>query len=209
MHIHGAALHGNVGAPHHLQNGLAGHDKVGVLQQQPKQAVFFVGQVNAGPVHRHAVAGIVQQDLMERIHLTVSFGLRAAERRPHPAQKFHDAEGLADVIVGSAVQAPHGVQLAGFGRDHDDGKPPKGRGVAQLLQDGKAVFAGKHHVQDHKLGFRRPHGLPERLRRGKALHGVAVRLQGILLQLADGVVIFYDIDHCSFSSVAASFSGKR
>ena len=80
MHIHGAAFNRNIGAPYHLQNGLAGHDKVRVFQQQAQQTVFLVSQVNMGAVHSHAVAGVVQQDLMEGINILHFLGGRAARR---------------------------------------------------------------------------------------------------------------------------------
>ena len=87
MHIHGAALHRDVGAPHHLQNGLAGHNQVGVFQQQAEQAVFLVGQVDVGVVHRHDVAGVVQQDLMEGVDIRLFLRSRAAQRQPAPGSK--------------------------------------------------------------------------------------------------------------------------
>ena len=149
MHVHGAALHRNVRTPDHLQDGLTGHDQVGVLQQKPQQAVLLVGQVYIDAADRHAVAGVVQQDLMEAVDAGMSLGLRAAEGCPHPAQELHDAKRLGDIIVRTAIQPAHGVQLTGFGRDHDDGQPPQGGGVAQLFQDGKAIFARQHHIQDH------------------------------------------------------------
>ena len=137
---------------------------------------------------------------MEAEHIGPFLRSRPAQRSTHPAEELHDAERLGNVVVGTAVQPAHGVQLAGFGRDHDDGQPVQGRGVAQLFQDGEPILAGQHHVQDHKLRGFGAHGLPERFRTGKAGHFITVGLQGILLQLTDGVIIFYDIDHLSNSS---------
>ena len=176
MHIHGPALHRDVSAPHHLQNGLAGDDKVGVFQQQTEQAVFFVGQLHRCAADGDAVAGIVQQDLPETVDVGPCLGLCPAEGRPHPAQKLHDAERFGDVVVCAAVEAAHGVQLAGLGRYHDDGQTPQGRGGAELFQDGEAVLTGEHHVQDDQFRRRGVDGLPERLR-GLEAHGfVAVGL---------------------------------
>ena len=166
-----------------------------------------------GPVHSHAVAGVVQQDLMEGVNVGLFLRSRAAQRSPHPAQKLHDAEGLGDVIIGAAVQPAHGVQLAGFCSDHNDWQPTQGRGVAQLFQDGKAILTGEHHVKDHQLRFGGVHSLPEAFGRFKALHLVSAGLERVLLQLPDRCIILYDIDHLlgsSFSlATAGSPSGKR
>ena len=102
---------------------------------------------------------------------------------------------------------------------HDDGQDitiPTYRGTLskeQLFQDGKAILTGKHDVQDDQLRHGNIHGLPEALGRFKALHVVSAGLKCILLQLPDGGVIFYNIDHAlgsSFSlATAGSPSGKR
>ena len=85
-------------------------------------------------------------------------------------------KGFGDVVVCTAVEAAHGVQLAGLGRYHDDGQTPQGRGGAELFQDGEAVLTGEHHVQDDQFRRRGVDGLPERLR-GLEAHGlVAVGL---------------------------------
>ena len=94
MHIHGTALHRNVGAPHHLQNGLACHHQIGVLQQQTQQAVLLVGQLHRRSAHSHVVTGIVQQDLVKAEYVGTCFRSRAAQGGAHPAQKFHDAKRL-------------------------------------------------------------------------------------------------------------------
>ena len=166
-----------------------------------------------GAVHSHAVAGVVQQDLMEGINILLFLGGRAAQGGPHPAQKFHDAKGLGDVIICTAVQPAHGIQLAGFCCDHDDGQAAQSRGIAELFQDGETVLTGQHHIQNDQLRLCGAHGLPERLRGFKALHFVSAGLQCILLQLADGGIVFYNVDHLLGSSFAAagavSLSGKR
>ena len=61
-----------------------------------------------GVVHRHDVAGVVQQDLMEGVDVRLLLRGRAAQGSPHPAQKLHDAKRLGDVIVCATVQSAHG-----------------------------------------------------------------------------------------------------
>ena len=150
---------------------------------------------------------------MEGINILLFLGGRAAQGGPHPAQKFHDAKGLGDVIICTAVQPAHGIQLTGFCCDHDDGQAAQSRGIAELFQDGETVLTGQHHIQNDKLRLRGAHGLPERLRGFKALYLVSAGLQCILLQLADGGIVFYNVDHLlgsSFASAGAvSLSGKR
>ena len=80
--------------PHHLQNRLAGHHKVGVLQQKAQQAVFFVGQFDRLVVHRHAVTCIVQQDLMEAEHIGPFLRSRPAQRGTHRLRNSMMPNGL-------------------------------------------------------------------------------------------------------------------
>ena len=67
VHIHRPTLHRDVGAPHHLQDGLASDDEIRIFQQQPEQAVLFVGQLYRRAADGDAVAGVVEKDLPEAV----------------------------------------------------------------------------------------------------------------------------------------------
>ena len=100
----------------------------------------------------HAVAGVVQQDLMEAEHIGPFLRSRPAQRSTHPAEELHDAERLAQVVVRTVVQPLDDVDLAGFGRDHDDRRCGAGRVGAQLGQNLVAVLVGQHDVQNDEVG---------------------------------------------------------
>ena len=122
VHIHGPALHRDVSTPHHLQNGLAGDDKVGVFQQQAEQAVFFVSQLHRCAADSDAVAGIVQQDLPEAVDVGPCLGLCPAEgcnvvvnycHGAEPAEQtaaLCRAEGVQAVTVQADVSTAEGCK---------------------------------------------------------------------------------------------------
>ena len=76
----------------------------------------------------------------------------AAQHGPHAGDELHDAERLAQVVVRTVVQPLDDVDLAGFGRDHDDRRCGAGRVGAQLGQNLVAVLVGQHDVQNDEVG---------------------------------------------------------
>ena len=121
--------------------------------------------------------------------------LRAAEYGAYTRDKLHHAEGLCDVVVRAAVQTDDLVVL-GVLRGQKDDRERGGVGqAAQTAQDGNAVLAGEHDVEQHKIRHMLAHGLPERAALGKAPRLKAGRAQRIQYQLADAGVVFHTIYH--------------
>ena len=126
-----------------------------MLQKQMQQRVFLKGEL-----HRHAVgldgAGYIVDDdaaELQRLGRRGRGGCRgAAQHGFDPGNKLHNAEGLAEVIVRAVVQPLDDVDLAGFGRDHDDRRCGAGRVGAQLSQNLVAVLVGQHDVQNDEVG---------------------------------------------------------
>ena len=137
----------------------------------------------------------------------VTYCADAAAQRFHTGQQFAYAERLGHIVIGTNRKAADLVLLLSLGAEDDNADLLIG--AADGLAQGEAVHARQHHIQNDKLRLRGAHGLPERLRGFKALHFVSAGLQCILLQLADGGIVLYNIDHPCFSSVGVvSFSGK-
>ena len=96
------------------------------------------------------------------------------------------------------VQPLDDVDLAGFGRDHDDRRCGAGRVGAQLGQNLVAVLVGQHDVQNDEVG---PPAAQRRPEAGCVLAArglVPVGLQSVLLQLTDAGVVLDDVNHSKY-----------
>jgi hypothetical protein len=125
---------------------------------------------------------------------------RAAQHGLDAGQQFLDAERLDDVIVGPQAQAAHAVGLLAAGRQDDDWpRRPLG---PDGLQDGQAVGARQHQVQQHEVALGRG-GQVEAL---VAVGGLEDREpgvgQGVDYAFADGRVVFDDENRASLHTVA-------
>lgn len=114
-------------------------------------------------------------------------GGAAAQQGPYAGEEFGEPEGLGDVVVGTGVQAHHGVHLVGAGGQHQDGE-----GVAFVAQpagDLQAVHPGQPQVQDDKVDI----PLETGVQRGRAvlahLDFVTLAAQCAGERLRDGRVI--------------------
>ncbi len=97
-------------------------------------------------------------------------------------------EGLYQVVVRSPFQALHAVLHLPPGGKHKDGKAPP---LPKAPEEGEAVHAGEHHVQDGKIvreGLQEPQGL---LGAFRPVHGVPLGLEGLLHQLPHPGVILH------------------
>ena len=122
----------------------------------------------------------------------------AAQHGPHAGDELHDAERLAQVVVRTVVQPLDDVDLAGFGRDHDDRRCGAGRVGAQLGQNLVAVLVGQHDVQNDEVGPPAAQRRPEAGRVLAARGLVPVGLQSVLLQLTDAGVVLDDVNHSKY-----------
>ncbi len=70
----------------------------------------------------------------------------AAEERLEPDEEDAEVEGLGQVVVGAGFDAFEDVFGAGAGGEHEDGGVLLG--FAEGANDGEAIGAGKHAVED-------------------------------------------------------------
>ncbi len=138
--------------PHPVDQGLTGEDPPGVREQQLEQLELLQRQVDQLAPHQNLVTlGIeahVAHDEGLASYLVVGHG-GPPQHRAHAGDQLAQTVGLGDVVVGTHLEAHHGVDLAALGRDHDDRHPALG---PQLAADVDAVHLGQHHVQQHEVG---------------------------------------------------------
>ena len=160
------------------------------VEQDPEYLAWV--QENEHAAHPDGAGHVVQHDVPEAQRGRGGRGDGsggAAQHGPHAGDELHDAERLAQVVVRTVVQPLDDVDLAGFGRDHNDRQRAGSRVVPQLGQDLIAVLVRQHHVQNDQLG---PGLVQRRPKAGAVLAAgglVTVGLQGILFQFADAGVI--------------------
>ena len=88
--------------------------------------------------------------------------VRQLELRFNARHQFPGAEWLAEIVVGSGIDAFNARLFAGSGREHDD-RNRLGDGVApQGGEQGNAVHLRHHYVGENKIGadFARPSSVP-------------------------------------------------
>jgi hypothetical protein len=97
--------------------------------------------------------------------------LRPTQQRLDPRLQFTGAERLAQVIIGTQLQADDPVGLVGTGGEHDDRHMGLARVLANPAAKAEAVLVGQHHIEDHQVARRLVQGLakPGAIRRGAHL----------------------------------------
>ena len=78
-------------------------------------------------------------------------GVRPAQEGADAGQELSEPEGLGDVIVPAAVQAPHGIHLLVAAGEEQDGDAA---GFPHLGAQGKAAAIGQQHVENQQIGGR-------------------------------------------------------
>ena len=135
--------------------------------------------------------------------------LRAAEYGAYTRDKLHHAEGLCDVVVRAAVQTDDLVVL-GVLRGQKDDRERGGVGqAAQTAQDGNAVLAGEHDVEQDEVGLFGPQGGEQRRAVGEAARLHAGVLQGIDNKLTNACIVLHAVDHLVSLLKMLIISGKR
>ena len=147
--------------PQGLAQGVDGDDVSPVGRQLFEQGVLLGGEGSltaAGAAHRAGAP--VHLRCPEAQHLPRPSAVHPAEHRRQAQQQLLRQEGLGDVVVRPQAQPPQAsLILVPCGEEqhrHAVLHPP------QLLQQGKPVPIGEHHVQQRRVGLRlcpRPAGL--------------------------------------------------
>src|SRR5260370_4076052 len=76
--------------------------------------------------------------------------LEASEDGLHARDKLARAEWLADVVVGSQIEALNAIGFGRFGGEENDGDLGQVTARANLLAALKAAVAGHHHIQQEE-----------------------------------------------------------
>ena len=88
----------------------------------------------------------IGEDMRRRLGCRGALPCGAAEKRLQADEEDAEVEGLGEVVVGAGFDAFENVFRAGAGREHEDGGVELG--FAEGTDDGEAVGAGKHAVED-------------------------------------------------------------
>ena len=101
-------------------------------------------------------------------------------------EELHGVEGLREVVVGAAPQAPDAVGIVPAGGEHDDGHV--GSPLANAPADLEAVGFGQHDIEKHQIG-----ALVEARHAGgrtiRPVQGVAMASQEIPQELRQVVIV--------------------
>ena len=133
--------------PHVFDNALATAHLALVAQQVFKEGEFLLGKGNFLVVFMHLVRVHVERDGAEHEPL----GRRGHGPQLHfnALQQLRKMERLFDVVVGTGLQAGHGISHGVFGREEDKGRHELPG--AQLLAYFQAREAGQHPVHEQQV----------------------------------------------------------
>lgn len=124
-----------------------------------------------------------------------SFGSPPAQQRAHSGKKFHDAEGLGDIVVRAEVEAADLVELRAEGGHYHDRDARRLRRLAQAAEYGEAVLARQHDVQQHQPRACRVQRREKLRPGGEALRLVARGAQRVGHQLPYALVVLHNVYH--------------
>lgn len=157
-----------------------------VPDEDPQQVELLGGELEFLLAHPGPVRLDVDPDPVGG-GLRGGFGGAAAQQGTDPGEELGEAEGLGDVVVGSGVQADHGVHLVGPRGQHEDR-----HGVAvgaQPPRDLQAVHPGQPQVEHDQVDA----ALEPGVECGRAvladLDLVTLSTQGTGQRLRDGCVV--------------------
>ena len=166
-----------------------------MLQKQPQQLVFLIGQLHARTVRGDNVLVGVQADTAALQQGRRLLRLAAAQHRLDAGDQLHDAEGLDEIVVCAEIQPLNLVIFCALRRRHDDGDGRKGGRRLHAPQKLDAVEPRQHHVENDKLGRFFLKRVPEDLPVFKALCLEAGGLQCVYLNVADAGIVLHTPDH--------------
>src|SRR6478735_5003747 len=150
MDVDQAGIGGVAVAPHLLQQQLPGEDLPRLAGQRHQEVELQRGQGNPLAAPADGVAGDVDGDVRD----LQRFGgllVAGAEAGAYACHQLRGLERLRHVVIGTGFQPANDVGGIGLGGQHDDGDIGL---AANLPADLDAVHAGKHEVEQDKVGPR-------------------------------------------------------
>jgi hypothetical protein len=111
------------------------------------------------------------------------------------ARKLHERKRLSQVIVGTAIERHHLVELGVLGGKHHDGHRRRQAVGTQATHNCQAIGIGQHDVEQDSIGHPSRHGSFKLAIARKALGLDPLLAQRIDRQIPDVVIVLDVIDH--------------
>src|SRR6185436_5256671 len=144
---------------------LAGLDAAGVTGERVEDAELRDGERQRVTLPRRLEAVEVEREVACHQNLRWGAGLlaegAAAEEHAHARHQLAHREGLAEVVVGTELEAEHAVELLVLGGEEDDRQ--RLRDAADAATELEAVHARHEDVEDDEVGELLAEGVPGRL----------------------------------------------
>ena len=119
----------------------------------------------------------------------------AAQQRTATAGKLHERKRLGQIIVGTAIERHHLIELGILGSEHHDGHRRRQAVGAQATHNCQTVGIGQHDVEQDGIGYPSRHGGLKLAIARKAFGLDSLLAQCIDRQIPDVVIVLDVIDH--------------
>ena len=127
---------------------VAGEDVADGAGEEEENIEFGAGQIQVFGVLNDAAVFGVDFDVSHGKCIGQGGISFTAENGAHAGDKFADAEGLGEIVVGAAFEAGDAVGFIAAGGEHDY----RDAGIhADAAKDFAAVAAGKHYVENDEF----------------------------------------------------------
>ena len=152
MHIHGAFLHIDVGAPDLVQQLAAGIGALGVGHEKLQQTELGGPHFHTVVTDQHPLALAIQDQLAD-LHALVGLADTAAPQQgTHPGNQLPRGKRFGYVVVRADIQPLDDVVFRGLGGQHDHRQVAGGFVALDATQHLQAAAAWQHPVQQHQVG---------------------------------------------------------
>lgn len=150
--VEGAAVDFLVVAPDGLEDVVAVERFVISLAEVEEEAEFGGGDVGWFAVEVEFDGVFIEAEILE-LEIDGAGGVGGALEDGGDAEhELFGAEGFGHVVVGSEFEAGDAVFGLGAGGEHDDGGFVGAAISFELFEDGDAVFAREHEIEDDEIG---------------------------------------------------------
>ena len=196
VHVNGARTAVEVPAPHALQQRLAGKDHAGLAHEVLEQVELAQGELKRLAGNSHLTIAGREHDVAHAEHIACLFDHAAATQQcAAAARKLHEREGFSQVIVGTAIERHHLVELGILGGKHHDGHRRRQAIGTQSTHNRQAIGIGQHDVEQDGIGYPSRHGSLKLTVARKAFGLNPLLAQRIDRQIPDVVIVLDVIDH--------------
>ena len=190
----GPRRHGQQEVERLLAGHLGGPPGQDQLPSQEVRPAALVPGAHEQPAREPAVLAELQEGQRARgpdgPRQRVMAPFRQAQGGPHLRHEARHVDGLAQEVVGPALQGLHDVVVGVHAREEHEGDVLQLGGLLDLAEQGPAVHERHEHVAEDEVGHRVPHPRQGVTRIVEALHVEALAVQRGLHHAEDvGVVV--------------------